>query len=77
MPIVIDGKTYYRTAEVCRIAGVSKSTFFRWLRQGSFIDVANFDRRGWRLFTKEDIKRLKSEVGQIKPVKEKQQEKNR
>jgi len=77
MPIVIDGKTYYRTAEVCRLAGVSKSTFFRWLRQGSFIDVANFDRRGWRLFTKEDLKRLKAEVGQIKPVKEKQQDENR
>jgi len=77
MPIVIDGKTYYRTAEVCRLAGVSKSTFFRWLRQGSFVDVANFDRRGWRLFTKEDLKRLKAEVGQIKPVKEKQQDKNR
>lgn len=71
MPIVIDGKTFYRTAEVCRLAGVSKSTFFRWLRQGSFTDVANFDRRGWRLFTKEDLKRLKAEVGQIKPVKEK------
>ncbi len=71
MPIVIDGKTYYRTAEVCRLAGVSKSTIFRWLRQGSFVDVANFDRRGWRLFTKEDLKRLKAEVGQIKPVKEK------
>ena len=77
MPIVIDGKTYYRTAEVCRLAGVSKSTFFRWLRQGSFIDVANFDRRGWRLFTKEDLKRLKAEVGQIKPVKEKPQDEDR
>ena len=77
MPIVIDGKTYYRTAEVCHTAGVSKSTFFRWLRQGSFIDVANFDRRGWRLFTKEDLKRLKAEASQIKPDKQKRQDKIR
>jgi len=77
MPMIIGGKTYYRTAEVCHIAGVSRSTLFRWLRQGSFEDVANFDRRGWRLFTKEDLKRLKGEVNQIKSVKQKPQDKNR
>ena len=69
MPIVINGKSYYRTAEACQIAGISRSTFFRWLRQGSFKDVANFDRRGWRLFTKDDLRRLKAEVNQIKPAK--------
>ena len=74
MPIVIDRKIYYRTAEVCHIAGISRSTLFRWLRQGTFEDVANIDRRGWRLFTKKDLKRLKAEVNQIKSVKEKQQD---
>jgi len=77
MPIVIGGKIYYRTAEVCHIAGISRSTLFRWLRQGTFEDVANIDRRGWRLFTKKDLKRLKAEVNQIKSVKQKQQDKNR
>lgn len=76
MPMVIGGKTYYRTAEVCHIAGLSRSTFFRWLRQRSFEDVVHFDRRGWRLFTKEDLKRLKAEVNQIKSGKKKQQDKN-
>ena len=69
MPTVINGKRYYRTAEACQIAGISKSTFFRWLRQGSYKDVLNFDRRGWRLFTKDDLRRLKAEVNQIKPAK--------
>lgn len=69
MPIVINGKRYYRTAEACQIAGISRSTFFRWLRQGSYKDVLNFDRRGWRLFTKDDLRRLKAEVNQIKPAK--------
>ena len=77
MPIVIGGKIYYRTAEVWHIAGISRSTLFRWLRQGTFEDVANIDRRGWRLFTKKDLKRLKAEVNQIKSVKQKQQDKNR
>lgn len=69
MPVVINGKKYYRTAEACQIAGISRSTFFRWLKQQSFKDVANFDRRGWRLFAKNDLKRLKAEVNQIRPVK--------
>ena len=66
MSIEIDGKTYYRTAEVCRIVGISRSTFFRWLREGSFTDVRNVDRRGWRLFTEDDLGRLKAEVNKIR-----------
>jgi len=67
MPIAIDGRTYYRTAEVCRKVGISRSTLFRWLREGSFTDVKNVDRRGWRLFTEEDLARLKAEVNEIIP----------
>jgi len=67
MPITVNGETYYRTAEVCRTVGISRSTFFRWLRQGSLADAKNVDRRGWRLFTKADIDRLTAEVNQIRP----------
>ncbi len=59
VPTVVDGKTYYRTAEACQRGGISRATFFRWLRDGSFPDVKNLDRRGWRLFTEGDLKRLK------------------
>ena len=75
MSKAINGKTYYRTSEACQIAGISRSTFFRWLRQGFFQDVENFDRRGWRLFTEGDQQRLKAEVNQIKPAIFKQQDK--
>ena len=67
MPITINGTTYYRTNEVCRIVGISRNTFFRWLREGSFADVEMVDRRGWRLFTEEDLERLESEANQIRP----------
>jgi DNA-binding transcriptional MerR regulator len=65
MPVTINGETYYRTAEVCQIAGISKNTFFRWVREGSFADAKNRDRRGWRLFTEGDVDRLKAEVNRI------------
>jgi predicted site-specific integrase-resolvase len=71
MAVMIKGKKYYRTAEVCQKAGISRSTFFRWLREGAFKDVANFDRRGWRLFNEDDLRRLETEASQIKPDKRK------
>ena len=65
MPTKINGETYYRTDEVCRIVGISRNTFFRWVREGLFADVEYRDRRGWRLFTNEDLDRLKAEVNKI------------
>jgi DNA-binding transcriptional MerR regulator len=69
MPVRINGKDYYRTAEACRMAGISKSTFFRWLRSGSFQDVGNVDRRGWRLFTRNDLRRLEKEANKIRSAR--------
>jgi len=65
MPISVNGKTYYRTAEACRAAGISKNTFLRWAKEGKFSDIQRKDRRGWRLFTENDIDRLRKEVNRI------------
>ena len=69
MPIKLNGQTYYSTAEACRIAGTSKNTFLRWVRNGLFTDVEHRDRRGWRLFTEDDLDRLKAEVNRVTRVK--------
>lgn len=61
MSIEIGGRLYYRTAEACEMAGISKNTYLRWVRDGEFKDVVHRDRRGWRLFTEEELKRLKVE----------------
>jgi len=65
MPIRLKAETYYRTAEACQIAGISKNTLLRWVKEGSFADVERKDRRGWRLFTEYDIDRLKAEVNRM------------
>ncbi len=65
MPIIINGKYFFRTAEACKKAGISRATFFRWLQNKVIEDVSNKDRRGWRLFTEEDIERLRKEVQRI------------
>jgi len=65
MPVTINGQTYYRTVEVCRTVGISKSTLFRWLKQGILSKAERRDRRGWRLFTRDEIDGLNKEVNQI------------
>lgn len=71
--IVIDGTTYYRTLEVCRRAGISRATLFRWMEMGILTAVLR-DRRGWRLFTERDLDVLRTESGKIEierfPLKE-------
>jgi predicted site-specific integrase-resolvase len=65
MPVTVDGQTYYRTAEVCRIVGISRATLFRWLKEGTFKEAEHRDRRGWRLFTEKEIGKLRAEANQV------------
>lgn len=55
-------QTYYRTAEACKIAGISRSTLLRWFKNGTLKDVTRRDRRGWRLFTRADIEKIQNEA---------------
>lgn len=65
MPVKIDGQTYYRTAEVYKAAGISRTTLFRWLKYGIVDDTVRRDRRGWRLFTEEERSRIKGEAHRL------------
>jgi predicted site-specific integrase-resolvase len=65
MAIRINGQTYYRTLEACQGAGISRATLFRWLKVGILEDIMFRDRKGWRLFTKDDISRIKSEATRV------------
>ena len=62
MPIEIDRKVYYWTLEVCRNARISRSTLLRWLRQGIIKEPLR-DRRGYRIFSEADLKKINAEVG--------------
>ena len=68
MPLKLDGKTYFRTAEACRETGISRATLFRWISQGVLTQFLR-DRRGWRLFTEHDLNIIKAEVKRIEVEK--------
>jgi len=64
MPVTIDGQTYYRTLEICQIGGISRSTLFRWLKDGVISAPAGRDWRGWRLYTETQVEEIKSRITQ-------------
>lgn len=65
MPITVIDEVYFRTAEACKTAGISKNTYLRWVKEGLYPDVKYRDRRGWRLFTKAEMTALKAEANRI------------
>ncbi len=68
MPIEVNGELYYTTVETCQETGISRATLSRWLRQGVLKELRK-DRRGWRLFTEDDLNRLRTETGRIEVEK--------
>jgi hypothetical protein len=58
MPVILDDRTFYRTSEVCRKAGISE---YR-------------DRRSWRLFTESDVESLINEANRICDVSDRRSE---
>jgi transposase-like protein len=68
MPVIVNGQTYYRTAEVCRMVGISRNTLFRWLKGRVLTETEHRDRRGWRLFTDREVIRLRAEANRLVKV---------
>ncbi len=65
MPTEINGRMYYRTAEVCQIVGIGKSTLFRWMREKVIKEAEYRDRKGWRLFTEDELRAITAETSKI------------
>ncbi len=59
MPRLIDGQKFYSAAEAAQIAGVHKITLLRWIKAGK-VPSGVRDRRRWRLFSAEDVERIKT-----------------
>jgi len=69
MPVIINDKTYYRTAEVCQRVGISRNTLFRWLKEGVFSDVEYRDWRGWRLFTAAQVETIREKTNHVTAIR--------
>jgi len=65
MPVTIEDQTYYRTAEVYRMLGISRNTLYRWLKKGFLGETEFRDSRGWRLFTRDEIDKLSTAINRV------------
>jgi len=68
MSLVINGQKFFRTAEVQHMVGISRNTLFCWIKRGIIGQSELRDRRGWRLFTQDDVEALKTEASRTKVV---------
>lgn len=68
MPIVLDGKEFYRIGEALQHAGLSRSTYYRWIREGRIADTDYRDRNGRRVFTRGELENLRSIAQRLVPA---------
>lgn len=68
MPVKLGSRTFYSVSEACRLAGTNRDTFLRWVKQKKITDVEHRDRNGWRLFTRDDLQRLKARVNYVERI---------
>jgi excisionase family DNA binding protein len=65
VPVNYKDQEYYRISDVCRLTGVSRSTLWRWTKDGILPGAVKRDRRGWRLFTAYDIRKIDEEAHRV------------
>ena len=68
MSFTLEGEIVYRIGEALKLAGLSRSTYFRWVREGRIRDVEYRDRNRRRVFTQEELQRLRSEAQRLVPA---------
>lgn len=65
MPVTINGTRVYRIGEALLHAGVSRATYFRWIKRRRIPDTRFRDRNGRRVFTEEELTRLTDEANRL------------
>ena len=61
-PVEIGNKTYYYPTAACEMAGISRGTLLRWIKAGIIPESKTRDRKGWRLFSEAEVKKIKAEA---------------
>lgn len=64
-PLSIGGIEVYRIGEALKSAGVSRPTYFRWVKAGRVRDTKYRDRNKRRVFTQEELKQLAEEANRL------------
>lgn len=63
--IKINGRGYYTVSGACAELGIFKNTLYNWERKGKIAKAYRDPMSGWRLYTKDDIEKIKKISGRI------------
>lgn len=66
VPTTLKDRIVFSIGEALSKAGVSRSTYFRWVRSGRIPDTQFKDRNGHRVFTEEEIRILDNFANQLR-----------
>lgn len=67
MPLVLDGETYYSTAELSRDLGVTRQTLWRW-RHGGSVPAGRRYRGRQVLFTLTEVQQIVGYANRLEPA---------
>lgn len=65
MPLKLGDRVVYPIGEALSRAGLSRATYFRWVRSGRISDTRFKDRNGRRVFTEDELARLTKLVDRL------------
>lgn len=65
MPVQLNGMKLFRIGEALKQAGLSRATYFRWVREGRISDARYRDRNGRRVLTPEELRHLIREANKV------------
>lgn len=67
MPLEVEGMTYFTSAEVARVVGVSRQTLWRWRQEGK-IPAGRRYRDRQVLFTEKEMEAIRQYAHRIEPL---------
>jgi hypothetical protein len=65
VPVELNGVKLIRIGEALSRAGLSRATYFRWIKEGRIPDARFRDRNGRRVFTERELAELESAANQV------------
>ncbi len=67
MPVVLDGVTYFTSADVKEQLGVARAVLWRW-RKAKLVPQGRYNRRRHLLFTADEFQAIKDYANRVEPA---------
>jgi hypothetical protein len=68
MPVVIDGVSYFTSADVKEQLGVARAVLWRW-RTAKLVPQGRYNRRRHLIFTAEEFQAIKDYANRVEPAR--------